>query len=541
MDFCSVSLKGENPKFLDLIKSRYAACDDVFRCSGEMVKLLEKTQNNMANEESRKFVHLKDFLTKLKIHTAAKWKKKKKRRHSSDSESDSTHSVKVPKLKDCAVVVTKFANDDAALCLTDEVGNIVDTGNDIEFNLKKTCSIADGNVNNAFSIIIGSVTDSESPIQLSHFHEPSFARRIDRFGREENSTSGSCSSSPHILFSTKGRSSRKHVAYADDDDDDFEDHIGTESTDFNDNDNYVASTSLVAQEPEKWQVESDQNPDIQTSPKESIINSPSISPTKESSKQKSVAIIDVNFSNSPDVLAILPSSSYQTTKEFSDTKSIKNKTAEKDDAHCALTKCSEMDNFQNVDIISNDTISPISVPENKTSVEVPATAPFHDSVEEAPSTSLITTIDSTKTASVQDVVTIDPQDRCSEVVTDSVTCEQTIQEDGKAVQNQDILVPEDKPAVDIVIKRVPLTNVTKDITSVSGSFGMKPFSTSFGKQEKTAQKPSSSTGIFHLISSCNIVSLAQPIPFSHLVYHLFCVICFSFLLSKNYDMPYQIV
>ncbi|BFZ20296.1 hypothetical protein BsWGS_23335 [Bradybaena similaris] len=600
LNFCSVSLKGENPKFLDLIKSRYAACDDVFRCSGEMVKLLEKTQKNMADEESRKFVHLKDFLTKLKIHTAAKWKKKKKRKHSSDSESDSTHSAKVPKLKDCAVVVTKFPNDDAALCLKDEVGNTMDTGNDIEFNLKKTCSIADGDVSNAFSIIIaddqqvnmlreelGSAIDSESPIPLSQFPEPSFARRIDRFGREENSTSGSCSSSPHIPFSTKGRSSRKHVVYADDDDDDddddFEDHIVAESTDFNDNDNYVASASLVAQEPDKSQVESDQNPDIQTSPKESIMNSPSISPTKEPSKKKSIAIIDVNFSNSPDVLVILPSPSYQTTKEFSDTKSIKNKTPQKDDAQCALTMCSEMDDFQNVDIISNDTISPTSVPENKentsnTSNEVPAKTPFHDSVEQAashdsveqaPSPSLITTIDLTETASnqdavtidpqhcrsdvekdslpceetihedgkavqnqdilvseakssvdtliervplmndtkditsssgshgikasIQDAVTIDPQHCSSDVEKDSLPCEETIHEDGNAVQNQDILVSEAKSSVDTLIKRVPLINVTKDITSNSGSHGTKAFSSSFGKQEKTAQKPSSST------------------------------------------------
>ena len=98
MQFCEGYLDESNKKLLDLAKKRYQECDEEYRHSQELFEYIHCTQTKILKEESRFYVHLRDFLSILK-ENKAKYGISKRVHESSESESDVAFSAKRRKVE----------------------------------------------------------------------------------------------------------------------------------------------------------------------------------------------------------------------------------------------------------------------------------------------------------------------------------------------------------------------------------------------------------------------------------------------------------
>ncbi|XP_076454974.1 uncharacterized protein LOC143289758 [Babylonia areolata] len=95
---CSSLLKAESPQFLGLIRKRYDSCSEDFRSSSDMVDLLNNTMSKMVSDQKRLFVHLKDFVTKLKAWSSQNRSTGASRKRKAEMPKDSV--AKVARMED---------------------------------------------------------------------------------------------------------------------------------------------------------------------------------------------------------------------------------------------------------------------------------------------------------------------------------------------------------------------------------------------------------------------------------------------------------
>ena len=90
IEFITGILKGENPKFIELVHRRWDDCRHDFRSSSKMEALLEETRRGMETEKSRMFVHFRNFVNVLKANGRGKKSKVKRVSEEADQSGRST-------------------------------------------------------------------------------------------------------------------------------------------------------------------------------------------------------------------------------------------------------------------------------------------------------------------------------------------------------------------------------------------------------------------------------------------------------------------
>lgn len=323
MGFCSMSLKGENPIFLESIKARYEGCDEDFRNSDRIVKLLETTQQNMSSEESRKFVHLRGLLTELKANATVRRKKHpKKRKMSSDSDSESQNETNGPGLKSCKIVLEKFPSQD----LLEQDSSSLDV---FDRSKRRSCTVYDGNLDSACNIAVAREDQVESLraelgtslecCSLSHmspvqnYESPTSRESPSKYVSplhqgDIHQSNSSIHTSSSSIGSIKGKSPRKSVAIVGVDDlaEDCYIRSGSLSSSISSKPSVCTHLFHDSVQPLDSSAVGDNVVEHKASNNESTGKKTLVS-RMESPRKKSTFIVDVELSDPSDVLIIQPS------------------------------------------------------------------------------------------------------------------------------------------------------------------------------------------------------------------------------------------